>query len=114
MRHAAILLSLIMLCGCTALVVGGSSGGSYPAGGNERSPGVVASDSAITTRIRAKFDADPVVRAFNLRIRTYEGKVTLSGTVANYIARGRALDLAKGTAGVQTVTNQIDIEDKKQ
>jgi len=112
MRHAMILLLLTALGGCTGLVLGGSTGGSYESGGSERQPGVMASDTAITSKIRAKYDADAIVSPFNIGVRTYDGRVTLSGTVNSYAARNQALDLAKSTAGVKTVTNQIDVEER--
>jgi hyperosmotically inducible protein len=73
---------------------------------------VVASDSAITSKIKAKYVADSIVSVFNISVRTYEGKVTLSGTVGSHVARDQAMDLARSTAGVKTVTNQIIVEGK--
>lgn len=112
MRYAAILLSVLMLSGCTALVVGGAAVGGYQLGKDERPAGVVASDSAITSKIKARYVADSIVSVFAIGVRTYEGKVTLSGTVGSRVARDQALDLAKSTEGVKTVTNQIVVEDR--
>jgi osmotically-inducible protein OsmY len=53
-----------------------------------------------------------VVSDFRVGVRTYKGTVTLSGAVGSYVARERALDLAKGTTGVITVNNQIVVEDR--
>lgn len=111
MRLAFILMSFLALTGCTALVVGGAAVGGYQLGKDERPAGVVASDSAITTKIKGKYVADSMVSVFNIGVRTYEGKVTLSGTVSSSVARDQAIDLAKNTAGVKTVTNQIVVED---
>lgn len=113
MRLSVVLLTALMLSGCTALVVGGAAVGGYQLGKDERQPSVVASDSAITGKIKAKYVADSIVSVFNISVRTYEGKVTLSGTVGSYVARDQAFDLAKHTTGVKTVTNQIIVEDKK-
>ena len=112
MRYLVILLSVLLLSGCTALVVGGAAVGGYQLGKDEREPGVVASDSAITSKIKAKYVADSLVSVFNIGVRTYEGKVTLSGTVGSHVARDQALDLARSTSGVRTVTNQIVVEGK--
>ena len=111
MRRTLLILSLLMLSGCTALVVGGAAGGGYQPGKDERQPSVVASDSAITSNIKAKYVADSIVSVFIISVRTYEGRVTLSGTVGSHVARDQALDLAKSTSGVKTVTNQIVVED---
>jgi hyperosmotically inducible protein len=111
MRCTLLILSLLMLSGCTALVVGGAAVGGDQRGKDERQPSVVASDSAITSKIKAKYAADSIVSVFIISVRTYEGRVTLSGTVGSYVARDQAFDLAKSTSGVKTVTNQIVVED---
>jgi len=112
-RTAVVFLSILTLAGCTALVVGGgSAGGSYSQGKEERPQSVVNSDSAISGDIRQKLVADPVVGDFRIGVRTYKGAVTLSGTVGSYAARDRALDLAKSATGVITVSNLIVVEDR--
>lgn len=111
MRIAAMFLALLMLSGCTALVVGGAAVGGYQVGKDERTASVVASDSAITSKIKAKYLADSTVSVFNISVRTYEGRVTLSGTVGSFVARDQALHLAKSTTGVITVTNQIVVKE---
>lgn len=112
MRFSVVLLSLLVLSGCTALVVGGAANGGYQRGGNERPASVVESDSAITTRIRARYAADSIVSVFNISIRTWDGIVTLSGTVGGYAARDQAVTLAKHTSGVKAVNSQIIVEGK--
>ena len=112
MRLSLIFLSLLLFTGCTALVVGGAADGNYDSGKNERSSSVVASDSAITARIEGKYVADAVVSAFDIHVRTYKGTVFLSGRVGSFAARDRAAELAKATAGVMAVNNQIVIEDR--
>ncbi len=110
MRYTVILLSFLALTGCTALVVGGAAVGGYHLGKDERPASVVASDSAITSKIKALYVADSIVSVFNIGVRTFEGTVTLSGTVDRHVARDQAVDLAKNVAGVKTVTNQIVVE----
>lgn len=112
MRILIVLVSILMLGGCTAMMVGGAAVGGYQLGKDEREPGVVASDSAITTKIKGKFAADSVVSVFDVGVRTYEGTVTLSGRVGSYIAREQAEAIAKDTAGVKAVNNLIEIEDR--
>jgi len=112
MRLSYIVLSLLMLSGCTALVVGGAAVGGYQLGKDERPPSVVASDSAITTKIKGKYVADSIVSVFNIGVRTYEGTVYLSGVVGSFVARDQAIKLAKETGGVTAVNNQIVIEDQ--
>ncbi len=112
MRIALTIVMVFLLSGCTALLVGGAAVGGYQLGKDEREPSVVASDSAITTKIKGKYVADSTVSAFNVGVRTYEGTVTLSGTVSSYVARDQAFRLAKETKGVTLVNLQIVVEDK--
>jgi hyperosmotically inducible protein len=110
-RFGLALLALMLLSGCTALVVGGAGTGAYQSGNDEREQAVAASDSAITTKIEGRYGRDPVVSVFNIRVRTYEGTVTLSGKVGNFAARDQAGRIAKDTDGVLIVNNQIVVED---
>ena len=112
MRWILVLLSVFALSGCTALAVGGAAAAGYQLGKDEREPSVVASDGAITTKIKGKYVADSIVSVFNISVRTYEGTVTLGGTVGSYLAREQAEELAKETSGVKAVNNQIIVEDK--
>lgn len=112
MRILIVIISSLLLGGCTALMVGGAAAGGYQLGKDEREPGVVAADSAITTKIKGKYVADSVVSVFNIGVRTWQGTVTLSGTVGSYVARDRAETIAKGTGGVKAVNNHIVIEDR--
>jgi osmotically-inducible protein OsmY len=112
MRISYILLSVLLLSGCSALAVGGSSG-DYQQGSSGRSSSVVSSDNAITANIKAEFAADSLVRGFNVSVRTYKGTVTLTGSVGSLVAREQAVLLARDTNGVVAVNNQISIEDKR-
>ena len=112
MRIAIVLLSIFVLSGCTALVVGGVAVGAYQLGKDDREPAVVASDSAITTKIKGEYVVDSAVSVFNIGVRTYEGTVTLTGTVGSFVARDQAGRIAKQTSGVKNVNNQIVVEDK--
>jgi hypothetical protein len=111
MRKLIILPSLLALAGCTALAIGGGGSVGHQSGRYERPPSVVASDSAITDRVRGRLLADDVVSAFSIGVRTYNATVTLTGAVGSYHARQRAETLARETGGVRFVNNQITIED---
>lgn len=111
MRILVTVLALFVLSGCTALLVGGAAVGGYNLGKDEREPGVVMSDSAITTKIKGKYVADSVVSVFDIGVRTWEGVVTLTGSVESFVARDQADRLAKETKGVVAVNNEILVED---
>ena len=111
MRIGMALLSFILLSGCTALVMGSSESGSYQTSKDEREPAVSRSDSAISASIKGLFGEDPVVNKFNIGVRTYNGTVTITGTVDNSAARDQAGKIAKNADGVVIVNNQIVVED---
>ena len=104
MRFGLILLLFCLLSGCTAMVVagGGSSGGQ-----DLRNSQRAAADSVITAMIERKLAADSATNGFELRVETYNGTVTLSGTVENYTTRDQAGRIAKETDGVAAVNNMI-------
>lgn len=110
MRIGLILLLWCLLSGCTAMLAGGAAVGGYQLGKDEREPAIVASDSAITTKIKGKFVADSTVSALSIGVRTYKSIVTLTGTVGSYVVRDQAGRIAKDTKGVAGVNNQIVVE----
>ncbi len=112
MRMMLVVLMLLSLTGCTAMLIGGAAVGGYQLGKDDREPAVVASDSAITTKIKGKYVADSIVNVFGISVRTYEGTVTLTGTVGSFVARDHAGKLAKETGGVIAVNNQVVVEDR--
>ena len=110
MRYLVLMAMIFALSGCTALLVGGAATAAYQVGKDEREPEVIASDSAITTRIKSKYAVDSVVSVFGIGVRTYEGEVTLSGTVSSDVARDVAVTLAKDTGVVTSVANHIVVK----
>ncbi len=98
------------LAGCAALVVGGAAAGGYVIGKDERSPGVIVDDSTITASVKSKLIADKYVPAARVDVDTYEGTVTLNGTVSSYVARSQAEKLASETNGVRKVVNNLKVE----
>ena len=112
MRLMVVVLMLLSLSGCTAMLIGGAAVGGYQLGKDDREPAVVASDSAITTKIKGKYVADSIVSVFEIGVHTYEGTVTLTGLVGSFVARDQAGKLAKETGGVTAVNNQVVVEDR--
>ena len=112
MRMMIAVLMLLSLSGCTAMLIGGAAVGGYQLGKDDREPAVVASDSAITTKIKGKYVADSIVSVFEIGVHTYEGTVTLTGLVGSFVARDQAGKLAKETGGVTAVNNHVVVEDR--
>ena len=69
--------------------------------------GQAVSDTSITAQVKAKLIAADQLDGSAIDVSTTEGRVTLSGTVANEAARALAAELAQAVAGVKSVDNQL-------
>ena len=69
------------------------------------------SDAAITTKVKARLTADPELNPFNIDVDTRNGAVTLTGRVRTQAARAEAEKLARGTQGVKSVANELEVVD---
>jgi hyperosmotically inducible periplasmic protein len=78
-------------------------------GKDEREPAVIATDSRITTAVKARLISDKYVDGMRIGVETYEGVVTLSGEVTSNLPREQAEKLATSVEGVKSVRNQIKI-----
>jgi len=69
--------------------------------------GEAISDTLITTKVKAKFADETVLRGSHIDVDTRNQVVTLKGTVASAAAKGRAAAVASGTEGVKRVVNEL-------
>jgi len=67
-------------------------------------------DGIIVTDIRTKFEDDPVLKRSRINIVSQNGVVTLTGGAPTGIARDRAVQYARETAGVFRVDNLIRLD----
>lgn len=72
-----------------------------------RGTGQYIDDAAITTRVKAAFANDPVVKATEVQVETYKGRVQLSGFVDSREAAQQAVRLAREVPGVKDVKNSM-------
>jgi len=103
------LLLMCSLAGCASLVVGGAATGVDPAGNDSRSVSEKNTDATITSAINAKYVHDNLVDAVAIRVNTYRGVVTLSGSVSSQTASARAVALARGTGNVKRVVSRLSV-----
>jgi hyperosmotically inducible protein len=68
-------------------------------------------DPGVTTAVKAKLAADDTVKAYRIDVDTKEKVVTLKGEVDTAGAKTRAVELAKGTAGVRDVVDQLTVKE---
>jgi osmotically-inducible protein OsmY len=95
-------LLLAAMIGST-MIVGCSS---TPA---QQSAGEAIDDGVVTAKVKAKLIEDPVTKSHQINVETFKGNVQLSGFVETEQARSRALQLAKGTAGVKNVKDALEV-----
>jgi hyperosmotically inducible periplasmic protein len=67
-------------------------------------------DGIIVGDIRTKFEDDPVLKRSRINIVSQNGVVTLTGGAPTGIARDRAVQYARETAGVFRVDNLIRLD----
>lgn len=67
-------------------------------------------DTVITAKVKAALVKDPTTKASEINVETFKGAVQLSGFVSSQAAVNRAVDLARGIEGVQSVKNDMRIK----
>jgi len=69
-----------------------------------------ASDTMITTKVKAEMAADPAVKAMDVHVETQKGIVMLSGFVPSKAEADKAVELARKVDGVQDVKSSLQIK----
>jgi len=67
-------------------------------------------DTVITGKVKAVIFDDPITKASEINVETFKGVVQLSGFVSSQTAANRAVELARGVAGVKSVKNDMRIK----
>lgn len=100
-------LSSLLLASATALMALTTTGCAVTR--NQETVGAYVDDATLTTRVKAKFAADPTVSAMAISVETMKGVVQLSGFAKSHEERAVAEKLARETSGVTAVRNDIAI-----
>ena len=72
--------------------------------------GNVVDDGILTAKVKSALLADPDVKSFDIAIVTRKGEVQLSGFVDNQAQIDRAIEIARGVEGVQSIGNEMSIK----
>ena len=67
-------------------------------------------DATISTRVKTALLNDPDVGLLRIDVATFNGVVTLSGSVRSTVERDRAVQLARKINGVSDVKTQLQIQ----
>jgi osmotically-inducible protein OsmY len=115
MRHelwiavAALAFAATSSTGCFWIAVGGAGAAGYQIGKDDRSLGRKFDDASITTGVKTRFINDEQVDALDINVDTYEGIVTLNGSVPSERVEARAMQIARGVKGVRGVRSELVI-----
>jgi hyperosmotically inducible periplasmic protein len=73
----------------------------------------LAGDASITATVKAKLLADRNVGGLKIDVDTTNSVVTLAGTVGSAAEKAQAVKLAKDTAGVTSVNDQLIVQRRR-
>ncbi len=74
---------------------------------SEESAGEFVDDTLLTGRVKSALLAEPGIRAAEFNVRTFKGRVQLSGFISSQQAIERAVEIARSTPGVASVANDM-------
>ena len=109
------ILAKAALAALLSMIVAGAAVAQAPAREAPAAPAVVSpadapnavEDAAITAKIKASLVADQATRTHKIDVDTKGGIVTLDGTVSSGAEALRAVQIARATEGVRSVTNNL-------
>lgn len=104
-RSVPTLVALLALGGAAATFSSGCAGTA-----TRESTGEYIDDASITTKVKAAFVKDPMVKAMQVNVDTFKGTVQLSGFVDTAEQKSRAEEIARGINGVANVKNNITVK----
>src|SRR5690349_13217485 len=91
----ALTLLTVMGCGSTS---------------KQEGTGEYIDDTVITTKVKAAILNEPMLKAAEINVETFKGAVQLSGFVSSSASINKAVEVAKGVAGVKSVKNAMQLK----
>lgn len=73
-------------------------------------PGEYFDDTVITTKVKAAVFNEPTLKAAEINVETFWGVVQLSGFVNSQADINKAVEVARGVAGVTSVKNDMRLK----
>ncbi len=98
-----------LLC-CVALLTLVAAFAVCPTTHAAESTGKYVSDSVITTKVKALLAEDSFLKSFEIGVKTYKGRVQLSGFVDSQDAVKKAGEIARSVKGVRSVKNSLMVK----
>ena len=72
--------------------------------------GEYVDDAVITTKVKAAIFNDSTLKVNEINVETFKGVVQLSGFVRSQTDINKAVQIARGVAGVKSVKNDMQIK----
>ena len=72
--------------------------------------GEYVDDTVITTKVKAAIFNEPTLKSAEINVETFKGVVQLSGFVTSQAAESKAVEVARGVAGVKSVKNDMRLK----
>jgi osmotically-inducible protein OsmY len=72
--------------------------------------GEYVDDSVITTKVKAAIFNEPTLKSAEINVETFKGVVQLSGFVSSQSNINKAVEVARGVAGVTSVKNAMRVK----
>lgn len=94
-----LIITVVFVSGCNSLT--------------GRTAGQTIDDSTITTEINMKIMEDSELQYLKINVDTFQGHVTLTGTVPSKEAADRLVKIARGVEGVKTVKTNLIIKPRE-
>ncbi len=109
-RHNfSFLVLLLLVTGCTSLIVGGATPGGNPGGNDGRTASERSSDSRIISAINSHYVHDRQITALDIKVSCYRGVVTLRGHVHSKMIADHATGIARSTPNVRKVVSKLTL-----
>ncbi len=72
--------------------------------------GEYVDDTVLTTKVKAAIFNEPTLKSAEINVETFKGVVQLSGFVNSQADIGKAVEVARGVAGVKSVKNDMRLK----
>jgi osmotically-inducible protein OsmY len=89
--------TLVALAGCASTA-------------KQEGTGEYIDDALITTKVKAAIFNEPTLKATEINVETFKGKVQLSGFVSSQGDINKATEIARGVKGVTSVKNDMRLK----
>jgi hyperosmotically inducible protein len=101
---ARLLVAAVCVVPAIAITAGCSSTPTH------ESAGEYTTDTTLTTKVKTALLEDPGLKSLSVSVKTYRGEVLLSGFVDSPNQIQKAVSVARGVEGVQSVKNDLHVK----